>query len=39
MADDLTTGTGDERFDFGLDMLVAGLDALRDWRLPGPRAD
>lgn len=39
MADDLTTGTGDQRFDFGLDVLIAGLDALRDWRLPGPRAD
>jgi AcrR family transcriptional regulator len=35
MADELTGGTGDQRFDFGLDVLIAGLDQLRDWRLPG----
>jgi AcrR family transcriptional regulator len=34
MADELTAGDSDARFQFGLDMIVAGLDALRDWRLP-----
>ncbi|GAA3626482.1 TetR family transcriptional regulator ActII [Microlunatus ginsengisoli] len=35
MVEELTTGDGDARFQFGLDMIVAGLDNLRDWRLPG----
>ena len=36
MVDELTTGDSDARFQFGLDMIVAGLDTLRDWRLPEP---
>ena len=35
MVDELTTGDSDARFQFGLDILVAGLDTMRDWRLPG----
>ena len=34
MVEELTTGDSEARFQFGIDMLVAGLDTLRDWRLP-----
>ena len=34
MVEELTAGDSDARFQFGIDMLVAGLDTLRDWRLP-----
>ncbi len=37
MVEELTTGDSDARFQFGLDMVVAGLDGLRDWRLPTRR--
>jgi AcrR family transcriptional regulator len=34
MAADLTAGEGDARFEFGLAVLVAGLDQLKGWQLP-----
>ncbi len=34
MVDELTSGDSDARFQFGLDMIVAGLDTMRDWQLP-----
>jgi len=35
MAMAVTGGGGETRFEFGLEVLVAGLDALRDWEPPG----
>jgi AcrR family transcriptional regulator len=32
MAPFLTAGSGEDRFEFGLSVLVAGLDAMRDWQ-------
>lgn len=34
MAAAVTGGGGDTRFEFGLDVLVAGLEALKDWEPP-----
>jgi AcrR family transcriptional regulator len=39
LAGPMTSGEGDERFEFGLDVLIRGLAAMADWAAAGEHTD
>ena len=39
MADELTSGDGATRFEFGLDVILGGLEGMRVWALPATRPE